>query len=212
MTRSHDHDIAHAARDQLHPAEQERAHQNLAEVAVGLHEREENVAVHLDHCAWRGGADARESTATGEHVDFAGELPRSKHRQGILSRAPQPDDLGLTLGHEEEARRLLTGFHQHVALRDPAHATVPRDARHLRRRESGKHLLRARRRRDGDGRRHRARCRGHGLRLLSGPVPAITSTLARNADAPPIGRPKAPAFNEFILLSSPLSRSKTLPS
>ena len=38
-------------RDQLHAAQDERAHQDLAELGVGLHERQQLLAIELDHFA-----------------------------------------------------------------------------------------------------------------------------------------------------------------
>src|SRR5437764_1401067 len=76
--RAHEHDVAQAAREQLPPAQQEGTHQDLAQLAVGRHQREQMVAIDLDHCTRLGGADAPEPATAREHADLTGDLPRSK--------------------------------------------------------------------------------------------------------------------------------------
>ena len=63
------HDVAEPARDQLHAAQDEGAHQDLAQLAVGLHQRQQLLAVQLDHLArLRCTRAANERAAAGEHV------------------------------------------------------------------------------------------------------------------------------------------------
>ena len=130
--RSDEHDVAQAACDQLPPAQQEGAHEDLAQLAVGLHQREQMVAIDLDHFTRLDGADAPESAAPGQHGHFAGELPRPKRGHGFLGRTDRSHDLDQALGDDEEARRLLAGFSQHVARRHGAYPSMRRDARELR--------------------------------------------------------------------------------
>ena len=62
MSRPNEHDIAEPVRDQLHPAQDEGPHDDLAELAVGLHERQQLFAIQLDHFArldWRAIGRAR---------------------------------------------------------------------------------------------------------------------------------------------------------
>ena len=51
MVRADKHDIAEPVRDQFHPAQDEGPHDDLAELAVGLHERQQVFAVEFDHFA-----------------------------------------------------------------------------------------------------------------------------------------------------------------
>ena len=51
MIRPDEHDVAEPVRDQLHPAQDEGAHDQLAEFAVGLHERQQLFTIQLDHFA-----------------------------------------------------------------------------------------------------------------------------------------------------------------
>ena len=47
MTRADEHDVAEPVRDQLHPAQDEGAHEDLAQLAVGLHQRQQVLAIQL---------------------------------------------------------------------------------------------------------------------------------------------------------------------
>ena len=49
--RADEDDVAEAVRDQLDAAQDERAHQDLAELGVGLHQRQQVFAIELDHLA-----------------------------------------------------------------------------------------------------------------------------------------------------------------
>ena len=51
VVRSEQHDVADAVGDELDAAQDERAHQDLAQLGVGLHERQQALAVELDHLA-----------------------------------------------------------------------------------------------------------------------------------------------------------------
>ena len=77
VRRPDEHDVAEPVRDQLHAAQDERPHEDLAELGVGLHERQQALAIQLDHFARLADARADERAAAREHVDFAGELARA---------------------------------------------------------------------------------------------------------------------------------------
>ena len=51
IIRANEHDIAEPVRDQLHSAHDESAHDQLAEFAVGLHQRQQLFTIQLDHFA-----------------------------------------------------------------------------------------------------------------------------------------------------------------
>ena len=51
MPRADQHDVAEAVGDQLDAAQDERAHQDLAQLGVGLHQRQQVAAIELDHLA-----------------------------------------------------------------------------------------------------------------------------------------------------------------
>src|SRR5262249_45927508 len=129
------HGIAEAMLDERQAAEQEGAHEDLAELAVDLHERPEALAIELDHLSGFGRADVAERGATREHGDLAGELARGKNRDEFLSLAARTDELEATGGDDEEAFGLSPGFLEHFTLLNRANAAVRRDARDLLRRQ-----------------------------------------------------------------------------
>src|SRR6266513_3920482 len=75
VTRPEDHDVADSTVDQLDPTQDERAHEDLVQLAVGLDERKQVVATDLDDLAGGRGPDLSEPMAARQHGDFAGEHP-----------------------------------------------------------------------------------------------------------------------------------------
>ena len=78
MRRPDHDDIAEPARNQLDAAEDERPHEDLAQLGVGLHEGEQLLAIELDHLAGLADAQPAHRPAAGDHVAFAGELARRR--------------------------------------------------------------------------------------------------------------------------------------
>ena len=87
MARPDEHDVAKPVRDQLHPTEEEGPQEDLAQLAIGLHEREYVVTLERDHGASLPRTDADEPAATREHGDLAGELTRSQDGHEFLRDA-----------------------------------------------------------------------------------------------------------------------------
>ena len=104
MTRPDEHDIADPMRHQLYPTEEEGPQEDLAQFAVGLHEREHVFALDLDYCARLSGTYADEPTAPREHGDLARKLPRSQGGHEFLCDACEPDDRDVTRGDDEKPR------------------------------------------------------------------------------------------------------------
>ena len=50
--RSDDHDPAHVAREQLETTQNEGAHQDLAQLRIGLYQRTQLLATDFNHFAW----------------------------------------------------------------------------------------------------------------------------------------------------------------
>jgi hypothetical protein len=46
-----EHHVAETARDQFHAPQDERAHDNFAQLGIGLHQRQQLLAVEFDHLA-----------------------------------------------------------------------------------------------------------------------------------------------------------------
>jgi hypothetical protein len=66
--------VAIAACDQLDAAEDERSHEDVAQLGIGLDEPEQLFAIELDHLARFNRANPRQGSAAGPHGAFAGEL------------------------------------------------------------------------------------------------------------------------------------------
>ena len=128
-------------RDQLDAAQDERPHEDLAELGVGLHERQETRAIELDDLAGLDRARPDQRAAAREHVDFAGELAGAVDRDDRVGRGGGPDDLDLTLVITKNGTIVWPASKRMSPGRDRPDAPVLRDARDVRRREHRKHLL-----------------------------------------------------------------------
>ena len=70
--RGADHDdVAQMARNQLEAAQDERAHDDLAELSVGLNQRQHLFAIELNHVARLADPQTGERATTADHVGFA---------------------------------------------------------------------------------------------------------------------------------------------
>jgi hypothetical protein len=141
--RSDQRRVPDAARHQLDAAQDERAHEDLAQLGVGLYERDDLLARQLDHLAVFARADREHPAASGDHVHFAGELSRRLDRDDdVAGRAvASAHDLEDTRLHQVEMDRRVAGVHQDLAGPHGARAAVRLDTRHLRRRQRRKDVL-----------------------------------------------------------------------
>src|SRR5439155_13934572 len=134
MLRSEDHDVADAAGDQLHAPQDEGAHEDRAQLAVGLDEGQQLVATDFDDFAVRSRPDLGEPAAARQHGRLAGKHPGAERDDDLLG-GRWADDVDPAREDDEEPRRLLTRLHQHLALLDVAPAPVRADPGDLRRRQ-----------------------------------------------------------------------------
>ena len=114
MRRANQDDIAVAAGNQLDASEDERAHEDVAQLGVRLDESEQLLAIELDHLAWLADPGPRQRPSAGQHVAFAGELPgpmRDDQRFGSRGRSQH---LQLAAQHDEERHRPLSHLDEHV--------------------------------------------------------------------------------------------------
>ena len=72
--RSDQHDVTKTAGDQLNSTQDERPHEDLAQLGVGLHDSEQLLAIELDHLTGLGRTHARQCPPPGDHRAFAREL------------------------------------------------------------------------------------------------------------------------------------------
>jgi len=72
--RANQDNIPKATRNQFDAAEDERPHEDLTQLGVGLYEIEQPLAIELDHLTRLADTHPRQRPAAGEHVAFAREL------------------------------------------------------------------------------------------------------------------------------------------
>src|ERR1700736_2759213 len=101
MDRSDEHHVSESVRDHLHSAEDEGPHQDLAQLAVGLHQRQQLVAVDLDHLAGLAGDCAVERAPPRKRADLAGELSRSMDRYQLFGIARGAENFYATCDDDE---------------------------------------------------------------------------------------------------------------
>ena len=124
--RSDHHHVAEIARDQLVTAQDERAHQDLTQLRVGLDEAQHSIAAQLHDLAIAADAQASQRAAAGQHVALAAELAgpvRDDHFGAGLRRHQHFD---LAAQHHEQGHGVLPGVDQHLA----ACHRAPRAERH----------------------------------------------------------------------------------
>ena len=83
--RAEDDDVAEVAVEEQRAAKNERAHEDFAELCIGLHEAEKVVALHLDHLTSHRRPNGRQATAAGEQIQLAAELPLAVRRDQLLA-------------------------------------------------------------------------------------------------------------------------------
>src|SRR5258706_13941727 len=146
--RTEDQDIAEALVEEHGSAEDEGAHQDRAQLRIGLDEGEQSVSRHLDHLAWRRRANGGERPPSSEQVELAAERARTIRRDELFTVARWTHHGELSLGDDEERGLLLARLEDHLAGLQRAKAAVFRDARDLSGRQRGPELIVTRRNRE----------------------------------------------------------------
>ena len=157
MRRSDEHHVAETAGDQLDTAQDERAHDDVADLGVGLDERQQAAVIQLDHLARVDRTRPDQRSPAREHVDFARELARTVHGDDGPVRRAGPDDLDVPARDDEERDDRLADVEEDVSRRHLPQAAESCDPRCLGLTQRGKDLLgafRARQRKGCGGNRH----------------------------------------------------------
>src|ERR1700680_563178 len=141
MRRSEEHDVTHAGRHQLNPAQDECSHQDFAELGIGLQQRQHLRTIELDHLAGLGDAQAQDGGATRKGVDFARELPRPENGDKGFGPGPKADDLERPGDNDEERNDGFSGFVDHGAGLNRALPSMWENAANLIRRQRRKYLI-----------------------------------------------------------------------
>src|SRR3954462_2923249 len=74
MGRANQHHIAKASDDQPGAAEDERSHEDVAQLRIRLDQPKQLLSIDFNHLAALDGANSRQGSAAGEHGALAGKL------------------------------------------------------------------------------------------------------------------------------------------
>ena len=141
MSRAEQHDVSVATGNQLHPPEDECSHENLTQLGVDLHERQQPFALDLDQFAGLAHTHSKHSAAAAQHAGFTRELARAKGGHKVLVSTRRPDDLQVTRLDDEEPRVFRPGFDEDFAILNWSDVTVRGRALDLFRLQCRKHPL-----------------------------------------------------------------------
>jgi hypothetical protein len=129
MIRPQDDNVADTLRDQTQTAQDEDSHEELAQLAIGLQERQQARPVNFEDFTRLPGAHPDENPATRKDAHFTRELPRSKQRYLLLGgRFRYLDELQLTARDDKDAGVLGPGLYQNFVGFDLAGASLPGQA------------------------------------------------------------------------------------
>ena len=140
--RSNEQRVANPLRHQLDPSIDQRFHQDLAHLSVGLNEGVHLVPCQLDGFAGVADAKTHQRWATEDHADVTSELFGVNGRNQDVAQGRGPDDLYLTGLDDEERHAGLAAFDQDVAARDGTNHSARGDPRDLRGTQRRKHECR----------------------------------------------------------------------
>src|ERR1700682_2074216 len=115
MTRSEYQNISKPLRNQLHPPEDVRSHENLAKFGVGLHEVQQVFAVDLDYFAGLLRTHPDQNAASKKNADLTRELARQKQSYGLLDAVRRLHHLHLACLNYKEPCVPLARLHQNRA-------------------------------------------------------------------------------------------------
>ena len=139
-----DDDVAESLRDDFRVPQHERAHQDFAEVRIGLQQLEKPGAIDLDDASRLRDEDAGNAGTARQHVHFARELARAERRKAALGFHLRADGVELSGDDDVEVIDPVAHPDQHVTARDITLAS---------------HRLQPVQLRGGEHRKHRARRR-----------------------------------------------------
>src|ERR1700675_3393148 len=116
MMRTQQDNVALAAADELQPAEDEGAHENLAQLGVLRDERPQSLSAQLEKLTRLSDAAAHQGAPPGDHRHLAGELTGAVRCYGALAIKLRLDNFHAS-GKEDEKRDVhVTGLKQDFSL------------------------------------------------------------------------------------------------
>ncbi len=138
------HRAADPALDQADPAQDQRAHDALAEIGFGDQQRAQSLRRNQERLDITLGMAVDQSDAAGELADLGEKLPRAliDHRRDV-TEAIALGDRHMAGQDDEHAGPGLAGLEQHFAVLVPARLAKPAHARNLLQRQRRECLLKA---------------------------------------------------------------------
>lgn len=143
MPRTDQDQAAVAVGDERHPAQDEGAHEDVAELEVPLHEGAQMLPIDDDDRAVADGPTADDRAARGQHVDLASELAGAVDDDGLFAAVDRTHDRDGALNDHEEAGVLFPQLEQQLTRTDAAALADRGDSADLSRSQPGKHLVAA---------------------------------------------------------------------
>src|SRR6266566_792468 len=144
MSRAEQHGISVATSNQLHAPENERTHNNLAQLAVGLHKAQQLFPLELDQLAGFPHVYLNHCPASGQHTGFSCELTRTKSGDKFFVSPRRANNLQTPSSDDEETRILRACFDKDVANLNRMDAAMAGYALDLFRLQYREHPLRSR--------------------------------------------------------------------
>src|SRR6266850_668358 len=161
MARPDQRDVAFPLADEFYAAQDESPHQNLAQLGISLHQREQPLTSELNDFACFLDPSTRQGAAPGEQVHFAEELPGLVNNNNFFPVvACGAHNFHFARSNYKEFRRLLSLLDQYLSASYSAPDSMGSNPGTLGRAERGKQFLLPFWR-DGCSKR---RCAGHGIR------------------------------------------------
>ena len=147
IRRPDQHRAADAALDHADPAQDQRAHDALAEIGFGNQQRAQSLRRNQERLDVALGVAVDQRGAAGELTDFGEKLTRSlvDHRRDV-TEAIALGNRDMAGQHDEHARSGLAGLEQHLAVLVGSDIAEPAHARDFLRRQRRECLLMTRKR------------------------------------------------------------------
>src|SRR3954467_9216388 len=108
MGRANQHDITKASDDQPGAAEDERSHEDVAQLRIRLDQPKQLLSIELNHLAMRDRPNPRQGSATGQHRALTGKLRGALTDDQHVHPGGRSSHLDLSAQYDEERHRLLS--------------------------------------------------------------------------------------------------------
>jgi hypothetical protein len=124
VSRTKDHHIGEAFRKYFDAPEDERAHENVAQFSISLHQPEQNRTIDFNDFACFGRPQPAENAASEKDADLARELAGLENRDRPFGSAGMLDEFQLAAGYQEDASILLAGLDEKLTGCDLPNVSV----------------------------------------------------------------------------------------